>query len=261
MVAQLRFSEQQAERRPRAFVFRPMDELLPTESRVAVVVAHPDDETIGAGAQLPRFRHLTLVHVTDGAPRDGHDAAAAGCASPEAYAEIRRAELAAALVAGNVRPERVVALGYADQEAVFAAREITRRLAALFAEQSIDAVLTHAYEGGHPDHDTVAFCVARAAPPRIVEMAGYNAFGFSIFVGPPGTEIELDPEDQARKRRMVASFRTQARVLAPFPLDRERFRLAPRHDFSRPPHDGALFYERFDWGVDGERWRSAIARC
>ena len=36
-----------------------------------IVVAHPDDETIGMGAQLCRFRDALLVQVTDGAPRDG----------------------------------------------------------------------------------------------------------------------------------------------------------------------------------------------
>lgn len=77
-----------------------MPSLLPSDARVAVVGAHPDDETIGAGAQLARLRRLTLVHVTDGAPRNGRDAAAAGFADPRAYAEARRAELDAALAAG-----------------------------------------------------------------------------------------------------------------------------------------------------------------
>src|SRR5690348_1358125 len=100
-----------------------MEDLIPDEARVALVVAHPDDETIGAGAQLARLRHLTLVHVTDGAPRSGRDAAAAGCASPHDYAALRRRELAAALAAGGARAERIVALAYPDQESVFAAAE------------------------------------------------------------------------------------------------------------------------------------------
>ena len=59
---------------------------------------------------------------------------------------------------------------------------------------------------------------------------------------------------------MVACHATQARVLAPFPLGPERFRSAPRYDFSRPPHPGPLHYERADsgatWGIDGARWRA-----
>ena len=57
---------------------------------VAIVVAHPDDETIGAGAQLPHLRDPLLAHVTDGAPRSF------GLAR-EAYARRRRDELSAAL--------------------------------------------------------------------------------------------------------------------------------------------------------------------
>jgi hypothetical protein len=48
------------------------------ENKVMIVVAHPDDETIGMGAQLRRFNDALLVQLTDGAPRDGHDANAHG---------------------------------------------------------------------------------------------------------------------------------------------------------------------------------------
>jgi hypothetical protein len=52
---------------------------------------------------------------------------------------------------------------------------------------------------------------------------------------------------------------TQRHVLGSFPLDVERFRVAPAYDFLQPPHDGRLYYERFRWGVSGAQW-SELAR-
>ncbi len=54
--------------------------------------------------------------------------------------------------------------------------EVARRLAPLVARA--DAVLTHAYEGGHPDHDAVAFAAhaaARRAGRPVFEMPFYHA--------------------------------------------------------------------------------------
>ena len=60
--------------------------------RVALVVAHPDDEAIALGGSLHLLRDLLMVHATDGAPRG----TTKGFASRDAYAAARRAELAQA---------------------------------------------------------------------------------------------------------------------------------------------------------------------
>jgi len=57
---------------------------------VAVVVAHPDDETIAIGGQLARMTGVRIVHVTDGAPEDMKDAEANSFARREDYAATRR---------------------------------------------------------------------------------------------------------------------------------------------------------------------------
>ena len=144
---------------------------------VALVVAHPDDETLGLGSRLHLFDRLTLIHLTDGAPADMGDARRAGFATRDAYAAARAAELAAALEVLGARPVRALAYGVLDQAVVEHLPELARRLASDLADQA--AVVTHAYEGGHPDHDACALAVARARKalrpdaPAAYEFAGY----------------------------------------------------------------------------------------
>src|SRR3954453_18732615 len=83
---------------------------------VAIVFAHPDDETIGCGAQLHRLRDLTLVLLTDGAPRGGADARAAGFPNSEAYAEARRRELVAVMRRCGLSENALVCFQTPDQE-------------------------------------------------------------------------------------------------------------------------------------------------
>src|SRR5207249_642913 len=64
---------------------------------VAIVVAHPDDESIGCGAQLARLQGRTVFVVTDGAPLDPCFAGWHGFPSIEAYAQARRREIRTAL--------------------------------------------------------------------------------------------------------------------------------------------------------------------
>jgi LmbE family N-acetylglucosaminyl deacetylase len=241
--------------------------------RLAVVAAHPDDETIGAGALLARRGFVdALIHVTDGAPRDMRDAAAHGFATREDYADARRGELDAALAAGGIAARRRVALGAADQEASLQLAPLARRLAGLLAEIRPQLVLTHAYEGGHPDHDAAAFVVHAAcgllgdAAPLIGEMASYHAAGGVFVAGEflPDAEVEptvlaLDERECALKHRLFECFATQRAVLAAFPVGVERFRPAPPCRFDRPPHAGAPYYEGFSWGMTGARWRELAA--
>lgn len=76
--------------------------------------------------------------------------------------------------------------------------------------------------------------------------------------------LRLSRDDEAFKRKLVDCYRSQRNTLALFPVDIERFRPTPTYDFTRAPHDGTLYYERFDWGMTGERFRSlardALAR-
>jgi N-acetylglucosamine malate deacetylase 2 len=243
--------------------------------RVLLVAAHPDDEMVGLGAQLARCEDLILVHLTDGAPRDLADARRHGFADAASYAAARARELQAALAAGEVSCRRF-SYGLPDQGLVHQLSSVARRLSSLVRELRPAGLITHAYEGGHPDHDSAALACQIAAgsqpaagQPVRLEFAGYHAADGALRWGAfPGVGEEvvigLGPEEQRRKSAMLACFQTQAAVLAPLPRHVERLRHAPLYDFTRPPHPGALWYERMGW-VDGARWcdaaRDALAAC
>ncbi|MEJ1159866.1 PIG-L deacetylase family protein [Prosthecomicrobium sp. N25] len=245
--------------------------------QVMVVVAHPDDETLGAGALLPRLRGVRLVHVTDGAPLSMTDATAAGFSTREDYAAARLAELRAAMDLAGVPGDALHALGVIDQGVGDDLPGIARRLADLMAAFDTAIVLTHAYEGGHPDHDGVSYAVRAASDllaaagrraPGIAEMPLYHAdgaglarqrFPAALDYDAPETGVLLDETARSLKRRMMECFRTQAYILDAFTSEVERFRLAQGLDHRLLPNSGDLWYERFAWGMTGPRWLALVA--
>ena len=250
----------------------------PGAPRLLLLAAHPDDETIGAAALLARLPLAHVAFATHGAPRDRRWWGDPAAPDRAAYAAARAAEADAALAVLGVSPDRAHRLGYVDQEASLDLAALADDVAALLRRLRPDVLLTHPYEGGHPDHDACAFAAARAcarlaregaAAPLRAEFASYHADGAGMATGrflPPGdgtemgeTEIRLSPAERARKAEAFARYVTQVQVLTSFGTEVERFRQAPEHDFTRPPHGGPLHYERFDWGTTGAAWRARAA--
>ncbi|MDQ4136111.1 MAG: PIG-L family deacetylase [Pseudomonadota bacterium] len=247
-------------------------EPIPSE-RTAIVLAHPDDETIGIGGQLGRLQDVTLVHVTDGAPRNGA-AQRHGFATADAYAAARRQELRAAMALAGIPDKALVSLGIADQEASLHMPAIARRVAALYRERRLELLVTHAFEGGHPDHDATALAVHAAAAllrrdgfePALIEMplyhlgsSGWTVQRFVAAAGPVETEIHLTDEQRRRKQAMLDAHGTQRDVLSMVATDAERFRPAPAYDFGALPNEGRLLYEGYGWGMTGPRWQALAA--
>ncbi|MGH9514134.1 MAG: PIG-L deacetylase family protein [Terriglobales bacterium] len=234
--------------------------------RILVLAAHPDDETIGASVLLSRFPQVFVAFLTDGAPRDTQFWSKGLCGSREAYAETRRQEACQALAYVGVCRQSVFWLGGVDQEAAFEIGSLAGELAKLIAEMRPEIVITHAYEGGHPDHDSAAV-IARIAIssfgilPLLMEMTSYHARDGRCETGEflnsdPSFEVcfELSNEDRERKRRMMDAHASQRLVLESFPIDHERFRFAPEYNFSEPPHSGKLWYECMGWPMTAVRW-------
>lgn len=238
----------------------------PTAPRALLLFAHPDDEVIALGARLRRFADARIVHATDGAPQDQQDSRAHGFSSLEAYRQARVSEVRRALLlAGLEAPPEC--LGIPDQQAALQLCELTEGIVRILTDFAPRVIFTHPYEGGHPDHDACALAVARAVDlatvaPLVIEAAFYHAgpggFEAGTFLAPPHptphADLCLAPAEVAEKQRLLDCFPSQRDTLRNFPLDYERYRVAPRYDFSRPPHPGRPLYELHPWGMTGPRF-------
>ncbi len=251
------------------------DPLLATST--VILAPHPDDETIGLAGRLARLEGVILMYVTDGAPRNMLDAHAAGFSTRQAYGDARCGELREALALVGIETCQTRMLGWVDQEASLDLFGLTERLYEMLTEIHAGLILTPSYEGGHPDHDATAFAVHAAA--ALLEQKGYDApslIEYTLYHDADGSRslsqflprencdertLVLPESARALKRRMLGCFLTQQRTLADLPVELERFRYAPGYDFLRPPHDGTLHYERYDWGMTGARWRTLAGQA
>jgi LmbE family N-acetylglucosaminyl deacetylase len=241
-----------------------------------VVLAHPDDETLGLGARLSRFSGAQFVYLTDGSPRNMVDARSLGFATREDYAAARRGELFAALGAVGVSPRQIHLLNSIEQEAAGHMPRMVRRVARLIQQFRPEVIVTHAFEGGHPDHDAAAFVAHTAAQaatrpdgeaPVIIEMGGYHGtqrgLVYGQFLPAEGREevrYALSAAEMKAKAALLAAFQTQQRAVATYPRGEEAFRIAPEYNFLEPPHPGRLHFETQTWSMNGSRWRT-LARA
>jgi LmbE family N-acetylglucosaminyl deacetylase len=233
---------------------------------VALVLAHPDDETASAGALLQRLARPTLIYLTDGSPRDLQDARREGFGNWRDYAALRRRELGMALMALGVTAQ-AIHYDAPDKQAHEFLDSLVERLVRHLAR--LEAVVTHAYEHGHPDHDTAALAVAlarrRLGPdaPSAFEFAGYHlgsdGAAYGRFWSGDGIELRPSEAEVERKRAAVTAYQSQRETLRLFPLAPERFRPAPGYDFGRSAPPGRALYDLYGWDITSDRWRSAVA--
>ena len=245
---------------------------LSARPRLLALFAHPDDEVLAVGARLEHLRDSLFLVATDGAPEDRIDARNHGFHSLADYRAARCAELDAALAHAGLPPTSSRPLLLAppdsttqlpDKQAMYYLVALTYAFLRELRALAPHAILTHPFEGGHPDHDSCAFAVHAAAAllgpdaPPILEAPFYNAGPDGHIVtntflsGPTPTFCPLTKAEQVTKRARLACFASQQQTLAQFSLNAEQFRPAPTYDFTQPPHPGPVLYESFGWGLTG----------
>jgi N-acetylglucosamine malate deacetylase 2 len=246
---------------------QPFQQLLGT---TVVLVAHPDDEVIGFGGLMQQMKRAIVVFATDGAPRDPYFWKSYG--SREAYAEVRRQEARKALSAVGASPVFLadqVEGGIADQELFKRLPEAVNAFEQVVAEVKPDCLLTLAYEGGHPDHDSACFIAAQAGRRRklpVWESPLYHrrhdgSGEVQQFPVATGQEIEqrVEGEPLKKKLEMFHAYVSQKLTLDHFRPGREQFRPIKDYDFTRPPLDWKLNYELWQWSMTGAQVAAAFA--
>lgn len=240
--------------------------------RTLVLVAHPDDEAAGCGVLLQRMREPVVVFCTDGAPRDEYFWRRHG--SRAAYAQLRCAEARAALA--HAGASHVEFLDCSAGQDLFIDQELFRCLApaAMQIEATIervkpDALLTLAYEGGHPDHDSCALLAATIGHARSTPVWEFPLYHRSAaeqpvvqrFVNIKGDEVEIEPAaaELDRKRQMLREYKSQGDILGAFAVERETFRPMAKYDFTQPPHPGRTNYECWRWRMSCSEVTAAFA--
>jgi len=234
--------------------------------RTLLLVAHPDDETVGCGTLLQRMAAPIVIFATDGAPRDQYFWGKYGARLR--YQRIREDEARKALALIGVSEVKFfgsepVANGevIVDQELYLQLPDAFERLTRLVELNRPEAILTLAYEGGHPDHDCCSFLAASLVtrfklPAWEFPLYFRSSSGEPIrqqFVSPdPGGEeafIAPTPEEFVKKKAMLQAYSSQHPFLLDFNPTVELFRPQRKYDYSRPPHSGALNYEAWGWPI------------
>jgi LmbE family N-acetylglucosaminyl deacetylase len=214
--------------------------------KVLVFVAHPDDESIACAGLMQRARRALVVFAVDGAPPYYRFEKKFG--SLRAYSDCRFREAAAALATipdcSYRRLTRPDGTYFVDQHLFLEMPEAFASLLNLAREFSPDWIVSHAFEGGHLDHDTCHVLAKHAAATLGIESLEFPLYWRSAENGDcfqrfrekqqDESALQLSAQELLTKRRMVAEYRSQQTLTSVFQQEIERFRRLVSEDCSRP---------------------------
>jgi LmbE family N-acetylglucosaminyl deacetylase len=227
--------------------------------RYVFLFGHPDDDVFISG---------TMRLLIDA----GAEVHAAWLTSGDFFGQGKRREGEVANVTAilGLNGSHTHLLGFPDLGLVSRLDQAADRLAELLQRTKPTVILADAYEGGHPDHDSVNFLAYEASAragiaPRLFEFPLYNAAGplrygrWKINSFPPGgPSVSFNPLNEHAiecKYRMMRAYSSQWAYMIPARLASPRsrlmrlgepYRICPAdRDHTQPPHPGKLSYERW----------------
>jgi N-acetylglucosamine malate deacetylase 2 len=209
-----------------------------------LLVAHPDDESIGAGLLLQRLRHAYIVFCADGPSWWPPDWLIYGLPHKRAQLRNQEAHRAIGITGKN---HCIQFLGYPDGWLITHLEDAYRALADLLRAWQPQHVVTHAFEGGHEDHDACSFLASQLSKvfdfqvwemPLYYRDASTGAIIRQTFTSDdPDSEIIIPVSESELKvkRAMLSAHKSQRAIVAGFDPAIERFRPQPVYDYSRVP--------------------------
>jgi LmbE family N-acetylglucosaminyl deacetylase len=219
-----------------------------------LIVAHQDDETIGCAFLLRKHASLHVSFCTDGgSPRNRPAWRTLGLTRRSEYVATRRREAYTALRSSGAN-FRVEFHQKEDGELLNSLQPLYAELAVILQEFRPHFLATHAYEGGHPDHDCCSFITH-----QLSEEFSIPVWEFPIYHrGPrgvvaqqflsPSTDMEYLFPDHDRllyKSNMMAIYKSQDRLgnLSVFDPSRlEFYRPQPRYNYTQKPDPASNAY-------------------
>ncbi|MFA6280530.1 MAG: PIG-L family deacetylase [Bdellovibrionales bacterium] len=222
---------------------------------ILILVPHPDDEVVACAATIGRAQALGAriysLYLTN------------GCIARNALWPWQREHYRTMVARRHKEAElaakrlKVKPLAFADRPSRYAINELPTVLEEIryaIASHDIDQLWVPAYEGGHTDHDAInGVCSLLKQDISILEFSEYNYAGGKAhsnhFSSPNGTErlVRLTDEEKGNKQTLLNLYASERSNLGTIKTDHEVFRPLASYDYAQPPHEGKLWYARFQW--------------
>jgi LmbE family N-acetylglucosaminyl deacetylase len=231
------------------------------------IFAHPDDESLGASALISRnSKNSSIIFATDGMPPPKTDAEYYPPYTTyppfgSAYSQYRISEATQALSKLGIDKQQISFLQMPDSRIIDSLDIFTQKIFDIIDSTNIKLLYTHAYEGGHIDHDLVCFAVWNAVQKtqnnikEIIEIPIYNfeheEYNHNLPLDTQKEQAEaiwLTTEELKNKQKAISNYPSQTVDTQYFDIKNPEFHIKHKtpvslNRFQEPPHKGALQYE------------------